>query len=255
MSNILFTTQNNSSEILPVPYHNRVTPSVEKPSNNNDNLYALPILEVPNRKNDNNQYCNTLSPPPRNQNINVPYEGSTNCPDPKYQPFNNDDACYLYKSNAQNVVGIVCNQPGGSNNANFVRGNQFGIDKPYNLNNELENKKLEYTVENPVQIPIQKQNPVMVTEPNGFYPYPSQLLVKNKDFLTYPRSATYTENGTPTYVYPYKVMNPSQNEKSPLPIMIEPFDNCMPPKSQIFILLLLIIVIVLFLFHVNWKRK
>lgn len=254
-NNILFSTTNNYQDILPVPLSDQVTPSVEKPYNNNDNLFPSPILEVPNRKNDNNQYCNTLSPPPHNQNINVPYEGTTNCPDPKYQPFNNDDSCYLYKSNAQNVVGIVCNQPGGSNNANFSRGNQFGIDKPYNLNNELENKKLEYTVESPIQLPIQKQNPVMITEPNDFYPYPSQSLMKNKNFLTYPKTATYTENGIPTYVYPYKVMNPETITKNSVPQTIETFDNSMPAKSQVFMLFLLLSIIVLFIVYVNMKKK
>lgn len=254
MSNILFSTRNNYQEILPVPYSAKVTPSVEKPYDNNENLFQSPVLSIANRKNDNNQYCNTISPPPHNQNINVPYEGNTNCPDPKYQPLNNDDACYLYKSNAQDVVGIVCNQAGGSNNANFARGNQFGIDKPYNLNNELQNKKLEYTVENPIQLPIQRQNPVMITEPNDFYPYPSQLLMKNKNFLTYPKTNTYTENGTPTYVYPYKVMNPDTITKNTVPTTIETFNNEMPPKSQAFMLLLLLAVIVLFIVHVNLKR-
>lgn len=244
MHNTLFDIGNNAQNILPVPYPNAPTPSVESPVNYGSSPYPMPLKPNPNRKNDQLQYCNYLEPSPRNQALNVPYEGNKNCPTFTDQPYNKD-SCYLLDSKAQGVVGIVCNEAGGSDNANFYRGNQFGVDYPYESK-----KKLEYTVEQPVQIPQQLENPSVVYDNNTFYPEPSFFLRKNKDFFTYPLQQDNTEFGLPTYTYPYKTLNPPYpNPSETQTELIENFDNASGDnKKQAFFVLLLIIIICIFIF-------
>lgn len=249
MQNIIIDVENNYQNILPVPYPKSPTPSVPNPSYYGDSPYPMPLKPVPNRKNDELQYCNFLEPSPRNQEMNVPYEGNKNCPDFNNQPYGKD-SCYLLDSKAQGVVGIVCNESGGSDNANFYRGNQFGVDYDNNYNRK---KNIEYTVEQPVQIPMELQNPSVVYDVNTFYPEESFFKRKNKDYLTYPLQQNYTENGLPTYTYPYKTLNPVFFDKNQ---NIESFsntdDNDINNDSNIkkrffFILLLAIIIIFLIL--------
>lgn len=249
MQNILLDIGNNSQQILPVPYSKPPTPSVESPVNYGSSPYPMP-LKPSSRKDDDLQYCNFLEPSPRDQRLNVPYEGKKDCPKFKTQPYGKD-SCYLMDSKSQGVVGIVCNQPGGSDNANFYRGNQFGVDYPIDFDQRMEDKKLEYTVEQPVQIPMELQNPMVVYDRNTFYPEPSFPLRKTKDFLTYPLQQDYTEYGLPTYTYPYKTMNPifkdpTQDDSSG-PI-IEKFSNINENKGQMFFIILLIFIFLLFLF-------
>jgi hypothetical protein len=207
MSNIIdLSIGNNSQEILPVPYQKNPVPSVESPVDYNNSPFPVPIKPTSNRVNDNLQYCNFLAPAPRDQRLNVPYEGDKNCPKFTPQPYKKD-SCYLMDSKAQGVVGIVCNQSGGSDNADFYRGNQFGVDYDENLNK----KKLDYIIEKPVQLPMELENPMMIYDNNTFYPYPSFELRKNKDFITYPLKDNFTEQGLPIYVYPYKTLNPIVN--------------------------------------------
>ena len=112
-------------------------------------------------------------------------------------------------SKSQGVVGIVCNQSVGSDNANFVRGNQFGVDYDYDFNERENRKKLEYTVERPVQIQMQLDNPlVMYDNKPNFFPFPDYNIWKNKDYLTYPRPDNYSQEGNPLYVFPDKTLNP-----------------------------------------------
>jgi len=247
MEDILLDIGNNSREILPVPYPRSPTPSVPNPVNYGSSPHAMSIKLPESRVNDNLQYCNFLEPSPRNQQLNVPYEGEKNCPNFKTQPYGKD-SCYLMDSKAQGVVGIVCNQPGGSDNANFYRGNQFGLDYP--LDQNLENKKLEYTVEQPVQLPLELENPMMYYDKQTFNPEPSFLLRKNKDFITYPLQQNYTEYGSPTYVYPYKTMNPFTNELMKEEIK-ETFENMSiknnnSTNKKNFIMILIIIIILYF---------
>ena len=243
MQNIILDVGNNSENILPVPYSRPPTPSVTNPNNYGSSPYALAPKQIPNRKNDNLQYCNFLEPSPRDQRLNVPYEGNKDCPTFSTQPYNKD-SCYLLDSKVQGVPGIVCNQSGGSDNADFYRGNQFGVDYPFDQN--LEKKKLEYTVEQPVQIPMELQNPTIVYDHNDFYPQPSFPLRGNKDFITYPLQQNYTENGLPTYTYPYKTLNPIFNDSTQNDDVTESFSNHEQKTGQIFFLILLIIIILLF---------
>jgi len=199
-------TANNNQKILPTPINKDPTPNVEKPDYYGKSPYPMPY-QVSSRKNDESQYCNTLNPAPRNVLLNVPYEGKK-CPKFKVQPFDRD-SCYLMDNKRQGVLGIVCNQSGGSNNANHVRGRDFGLDYDWNLFNEQ--KKLEYTVEQPVQKPIFLDNVTIKNDQTSFYPTTNYYLSRNKNYNTYPKANNYTEGGIPTYKNPYKTLNNIEN--------------------------------------------
>ena len=262
MQNIVLDVGNNSQQILPVPYTKSPTPNVESPVNYGSSPFPTP-LKPSSKKDDDLQYCNFLEPAPRDQRLNVPYEGNKNCPEFKTQPYNKD-SCYLMNSQAQGVVGIVCNQAGGSDNANFYRGNQFGVDYPFDFDQRMEDKKLEYTVERPVQIPMELQNPIVVNGDNTFYPEKMFFLQKNKDYITYPLQQNYTDNGLPIYTYPYKTLNPPFNEGNKVHMkdmkdmkkdmkdmkkdIHEGFVNYSNSQGYIITIIILIIVFILLLF-------
>ena len=249
MQNIQVDIGNNAQKILPIPYSSSPVPVIDKPMNYGDSPYPMAVKDIPNRKNDNLQYCNFLEPSPRDQRLNLPYEGQKNCPTFKSQPYSKD-SCYLLDSKSQGVVGIVCNQAGGSDNANFARGNQFGVDYP--LNQKLNTKILEYTVENPVQLKMEKENPLVIYDKNTFYPEPSFGLRKNKDFITYPLQQNYTETGLPTYTYPYKTMNNVFDKSSDGIKILENYSNNLnnneESKERIFFIILIIFIFLIFIF-------
>jgi len=239
--NVIFDIETNEQSILPIPFTESPVPNVANPNTYGRSPY--PIAESPNpitRKSDPIQYCNTLDPAPRDQRLNVPYEGDKNCPNYP-QPYSRD-SCYLMDSKTQGVIGVVCNGGGGSDNSNTLRGNQFGVDYNNDFQKELNDKQLEYVVNQPVQNRMIKQNPAIVLDKNTFYPQPSFPLRKDKDFLTYPLQQNYTETGLPTYTYPYKTMNP----------VFENFEDNSDyknmKKNQAFFIMLLIIIFIIFLF-------
>ena len=235
MQNITLEVGNNSQNILPVPYLKNPVPSVESPMNYGSSPYPAFTKQI-SRKDDNLQYCNFLEPSPRDQRLNVPYEGNKYCPKFKTQPYNKD-SCYLMDSKSQGVTGIVCNESGGSDNSNFYRGNQFSTDYPFNFNEIMNDKKIEYTVENPVQIPMELQNPMIIYNNSDFYPTPSFKLSENKNYLTYPLQKNFSEDGYPIYTYPYKTLN-----------SIETFENNTNNKKHFFFILFIFFSILLFLY-------
>lgn len=227
---------NNNQKILPVPINKNPTPIVEKPDYYGKSPYPMPY-QVSSRKNDESQYCNTLEPSPRNVLLNVPNQGKK-CPKSKVQPFNRD-SCYLMDNKRQGVLGIVCNQSGGSNNSNQVRGRDFGLDYDWNLFNE--NKKLEYTVEQPVQKLLQKE--VLVNDKTNFYPTTNFYLSRSKNYNTYPKPNNMTEGGLPTYVNPYNNLS-----------NIENFMDYDQNKNIMNLLMLLMIIIVVLIIIYLTKR-
>jgi hypothetical protein len=198
---------NNSQNMLPVPIIKKPAPSVPSPNDYGKSPYSM-ALKPSSRKDDELQYCNFLQPAPRDQRLNVPYQGQKNCPTFKPKPFQKD-SCYLMDSKSQGVVGIVCNQAGGSDNANFERGNQFGVDYDYNQFDNI--KKKEYTIEQPVQVPMELEMPTIVNDNSTFYPEYNYYLNKNRKSKTYPRPDNYTTTGFPIYKYPYQVLNPRES--------------------------------------------
>lgn len=252
MKNIDLEVGNNAQNILPVPYFEKPVPNVESPHDFGKAPYGLAPPSYPTSKSrlsDDIQYCNFLSPAPRDPQMNVPNEGNKYCPSSKPQPYFKD-SCYLKDSKSQGTVGIVCNQAGGSDNANFARGNQFGVDYSNQFSQMENRKKWEYTVERPTQIPMQLENPLVVYDNKpDFFPAPYTEYRKGKDFLTYPLQNNYTEGGDPTYVFPYKTLNsPFDNIN-----FIEKFENeykedQVKNGSNFFILLIFVLLILYFIF-------
>ena len=109
-------------------------------------------------------------------------------------------------------------------------------------------KKLEYTVEQPVQMPLEMENPMVIYDKNTFYPEPSFFYRKNKDFITYPLKQDYTEYGLPTYTYPYETMNPIFNDPNQDGIGIEGFSNLRNNKTQIVCIIILFVILLMLLF-------
>ncbi len=197
-------------KILPVPYPANPAPSNPEGVNYGKDMQPMPLSPYPNSKNDMVQYCNELPAAPRSQDLNVPYQGP-NCPYyPKDMLNYKKDACYLTNDTAQGIVGLVCNNAGGSDNANFVRGNQFGA--PYDLLGQSEQfkrkKKLVYEVNPPVQLKMELENPLVIYDKNTFYPQPDWPLHKDPNYKTYMNPDDFTKNGLPTYQFPDKVINP-----------------------------------------------
>ena len=91
-------------------------------------------------------------------------------------------------------------------NANWVRGNQFGVDYPYKKKDKfrevvkipstnLDRKNIDY-LGNDAKIVMRNNDP--------FYPYPSLHLRKDKDYWGYMHEKQYV-NGEPIYNYPYSL--------------------------------------------------
>ncbi len=200
-----------TQQIMPVPIPESGISDVAKPYG--DLMHAVYKPNEHNRKNDNLQYCNFIPPAPRDPLVNVPYLGS-GCPydsDAKNKP----EGCFLV--NKQGTTGFVCKDAGNTKNANFVRGNQFGVDYDMDVDGLSKSKKMEYTIENPVQLPIQMRNPLVKYDKSTFYP---TYLQSYNSLGTYPHASNYDTyadegniaKGLPTYKYPYKVINPMENQ-------------------------------------------
>ena len=235
---------NNSQNFLPVPIPQNPTPSVAKPNYYGKSPYPM-ALQVSSRKNDELQYQNILEPAPRNPLLNVPYSSKKKI---QAEPYKKD-SCYLVDNKKQGVIGLMCNEAGGSNNSNFRRGNTFGLDYEWNLFDNIKTK--EYTVEQPVQTVqtlINKQNPTIVDRQSLFYPTTNYYLSKNQDYKTYPKPNNNTTNGIPYYTYPYKTLN-----------NIEKFIDYDQNKNMlnliIIILTILVLFVIVYVLHVTKSRK
>jgi hypothetical protein len=120
--------------------------------------------------------------------------------------------CYNIYSPGQNMIGEVCTTPGtdgslysrectlndssGVNgNADWVRGNQFGV----RYNSSMINNRTKYILNTPS---IKENNKTYINY-DKFYPSPSIDNVNNFMYKDYPHTNNYTENGYPTWKYPY----------------------------------------------------
>ena len=244
MNNLIDRNLPENQGTFSVPIHSSQTPSVPNPVDHSKSNYSA----KPHHKREMDlALCNTLPPAPRSQLINYP-PSNTMCPNDNPLPYIKN-SCYLVNNESQGVVGLVCNDPGQSNNANFYRGNQFSNDyKWINQYAYEDNKKLEYTDEFPVQSGYQLSNPTMIYKKP--YTYPSGEFLRSKDprYRTYPEFSNYTANGFPIYTYPYKNLN----NRSAINI-VEGFENNMEMSNN-GIILSVIVVLVLILF-VYYLRK
>lgn len=237
LNNTKINILNNYRKTLPVPIQQSPTPNVEKPNYYGKSPYPM-AYQVSSRKNDQSQYENILDPSPRNQLVNIP---NNSCKKSNLQPFRKD-SCYLMDNKNQGVIGLMCDESGGSNNSNFVRGNEFGLMNRWDMLNEI--KKDEYTVEIPVQRPMFLNDNTIVNNRTQFYPTTNYYLSKSKNYKTYPKSSTLTEKGYPKYVYPYKTLN-----------NIENFMDFESNKNMMNLIIILLTIIVLIIIIYMIKRE
>lgn len=100
-------------------------------------------------------------------------------------------------------------------NANFIRGNQFGVVNPYQKAG-----KFTEVVSIP-SVDIDKNGPIdylgndakiVIRNNDPFYPYPSQHLLESNDYWAYNHDYQYL-NGQPIYNYPHGKMEGSSRGK------------------------------------------
>ena len=219
MDNLISTILPQSKTISSMAMNEPTTPNVPSGNflnrKNNHGIAPNPYHDV------SLEYCTTLPPSPKDHIDNDPA-----CVDGKKYPFQpfKSDSCYMLYSPQQNMWGPVCGS--GGSNADWVRGNRFGVSyQPSNL------AAKRYAIDTPKFL---KKNPVVVNN-SPFYPYPDYRLRKSDDYKTYPYENSYTNDGLPTYVYPYTTLNKS-------PVIIEGFGNelgsLMLPGTLIVLLLI-----------------
>ena len=213
--------------IMPIPIKKNPTPSVPSGLDLNARDNAIAPIHIE----DDNRYCNTLPPAPRSQLINYPIKKNKygDCP---YNPEAfQKDSCYLLDSKSQGVYGYFCDSAGGSKNADFTRGNVFGL----NGESLMKMKEKEYTVEIPE---VMKTNSPVIVFNSPFYPDPGFLDKYNTDYKTYPETDKYI-NGKPTIEYPYQSLN-----------SIETFVGNMETKHNVkYLILFIIIIAVLYMLY------
>lgn len=186
---------------LRVPFNRDPVPNVDGPIDTTANNYSI----APKHKNeDDSSYSNVLPPAPRSQLVNYPEKTKSKI---NPQPYK-QNSCYLVDNKDQGVVGLVCNNAGGSNNSNPQRGNEFSNDYYWLNEYEYEKNKIdEYSVERPVQVPMDLAGPTMVYKPSNYFPLKTWNNREHPWNRTYPKFKNYTASGLPIYTYPNGVLN------------------------------------------------
>lgn len=201
-------------------------PSVES----NSSLVPSPVdhekikvsIAPDNQWSEEGTYCNTLPSAPRNQLANDPVNINKGCNVMK-TPTYNPKKCYFTLDKSQNMPALFCGGAGGSDNSNFVRGNQFskslcGLsykDNSRNTEMSIGDNQMRLNTDNSIpvdeyspeaQIPVQKKmeniilkNDYYVVNNSPYYPYPGFKNTLNKEYRTYPHSKQYNLHGKPLY--------------------------------------------------------
>lgn len=258
-SDLVELVNQHSQQILPVSFPEPGIPMVPDPygTGSKHSVYQSPAH---NKKNDILQYCNFLPPSPRDPLIDVPYlgEGCVYDSQSKQQP----EGCFLVKNKVQNTIGFVCKDAGGSKDS-VARGNQFGWSYDLDVDGLSKSKKAEYSIETPVQIPIQMRNPLVKYDKSTTF-YPTYLKSddvdgKSEGVQKYSMVQNY-QDGQPTYVFPYRVLNPPGQEQGQGPQehfterfgVLDPIENRFAsvsfytwPSRKVAILVILIVILVL----------
>lgn len=155
--------------------------------------------------------CTTLPPSPKDNIADNPACVRSACfPN---RPFKRGK-CYMLYSPQQNIWGPVCGD--GGYNANWVRGNRFGVDYQY--------KKVFNRPDYAIDVPkFSKKNPVLVSD-SPFYPFPDYGLRFDPKYKSYPYVTPYIK-GHPTIRYPYSIINKNAGVKISDYGFVENFEN------------------------------
>jgi hypothetical protein len=217
-SDLVELVNQHSQAILPVAFAEPGMPFGAPDPYGTGSKHSIYQSPAHNKKNDILQYCNFLPPSPRDPLVDVPYLGE-GCPydaQSKQKP----EGCFLVKNKVQNTIGFVCKDAGGSKD-DLARGNQFGWSYDMDVDGLSKSKKAEYSIETPVQIPIQMRNPLVKYDKSTTF-YPTYLQSDNVDGKSAGAPSPYKggvismvqnyQDGQPTYVFPYRVLNPPGKE-------------------------------------------
>ncbi len=158
-------------------------------------------------------YCTTLPPSPKDHIDNDP--ACSTCKRYPYRPFKRD-TCYMLYSPQQNMWGPVCGD--GGYNANWVRGNRFGVD--YTHKNVF--KRDDYILD---MEKYNKKNPVIVSN-SPYYPLTDYCIRNDPNYSSYPYYKNFAL-GQPTYIYPYTTIQENTDIRT-----VEGFEGDMKTTSD-----------------------
>lgn len=164
--------------------------------------------------------------PPHSQNTLTPCEGK------RYNPNSNPRQCYDIFNENQGVMGRVCTRPdaddildsrqtydgvGVNGNADWVRGNRFGVA----YRDEMINDRVKIKQKVPVMLQMNKE----YVNYDPFYPTKDFCMKNNCWFKTYPQTKLYTDTGYPTWNYPYNTTQPGSRSPVYLLSQVETKDD------------------------------
>lgn len=218
MDNLLSTIFPKAKTLSPAVIKSPEVTNVTQPNYLNRRLNFA--MAPPHYKSNDPAYCTTLPPSPKDNIDNNPACVTGN----KYpnRPFKRGK-CYMLYSPQQNIWGPVCGD--GGYNANWARGNRFGVDYQYK---KIYNRP-DYGVDVPKFI---KKNPVLVSY-SPFYPFPDYYVRYNPKYKSYPYVDKYIK-GHPRIVYPYATLN--KNAQT----VVEGFCN---KNSNVWIFFIIVVIL------------
>jgi len=153
--------------------------------------------------------CSWLKPAPRDPNKDI--SENLYCKKVKsikeVKDYGLKNPCYKIYDAQQKVNSWVCLNQGGTNNANFARGNTFGNSYSIYSPKDLKQYSAEYPMIMETGTPgVVNKNQILFTNPD-VYPYPNFNLRNDPQYRTYPYFNNYTPNGLPFYQFPERVVN------------------------------------------------
>jgi hypothetical protein len=161
---------NNPKNLSAIPENTADMPHTPRGFQSYDNEQASGQYIRKNRKNI------ILNPSPRNQ-LNYPMDNKF---------------CGVTAPYYKQVLG----------NANFVRGNQFGVAYPYTPETRSQEFVLNNSNDDQYPLDSNNNNNIVMRKRSPFYPYPNFNYTKDNRYQTYPHIKKYKE-GQPIYNYKY----------------------------------------------------
>ncbi len=230
MDNLLSTVFPNAKTISPVSMAEPPVGNV--PSSDFLNRRSNFAKAPPHYRSRDLDYRTTLPPSPKNNITNNP--ACVTCNKYPNRPFKRGK-CYMLYSPQQNIYGPVCGD--GGYNANWARGNRFGVDYQY----DKVFHRQDYGVDVPRFI---KKNPVIVSN-SPYFPFGDYGLRFNPKYKSYPYVNNYIK-GKPTYTYPYATLSqPTKTDVCPSNV-VEGYKNIGNKGYKMVILIVIILIILYF---------
>lgn len=191
MNNIFSTIFPSSQQNMPIPSKQKSVGLVPEDNFLKDNYnWAIAPKNYKAAENDINL---TLPQSPKDTITSDPTCVNKRCHSKR--PFKRNK-CYMLYSPSQNMWGPVCGD--GGYNANFARGNEFGLD--YNFYKVF--RRPEYKIDGST---YSKKNPVIVSHNYSYFPFPDYYNRFKKQYKTFPYFNLY-KKGQPIYTYPYNTL-------------------------------------------------